>query len=153
MRRILEVSGADLRQPVPGVTGARSLGHALLEPTRIYVKPVLALLGTVDVKGMAHITGGGLVENTHRMFPDTLAARLTRAAWPRPPIFDWLQRAGNVDEAEMNRVFNCGIGMVLVVAAGDAERTIRQLEAAGESAQRIGSVVARAPGAPGTTVT
>ena len=76
----------------------------------------------VDVKGMAHITGGGLLENIHRMFPASLAARVEQARWPRPAIFDWLQRAGNVAEAEMHRVFNCGIGMVVVVAAADAER-------------------------------
>ncbi|NDP42881.1 MAG: phosphoribosylformylglycinamidine cyclo-ligase, partial [Aromatoleum sp.] len=96
IRKILDVSGADLAQPVPGATGTRTLGASLLEPTRIYVKPVLSLLRDVDVKGMAHITGGGLVENTARMFPDHCAARLERAAWPRPPIFDWLQREGRV---------------------------------------------------------
>ncbi len=152
IRRILEVSAADLTQPVAGVTGERSLGATLLEPTRIYVKPMLALMGEVDVKGMAHITGGGLVENTHRMFPDHLAARLHRASWPRPPIFEWLQREGRVADAEMHRVFNCGIGMVVVVAASDAERAQRLLGAAGETAYRIGEVVARAPGSAPTTV-
>jgi phosphoribosylformylglycinamidine cyclo-ligase len=107
---------------------------------------------TIDVKGMAHITGGGLVENTHRMFPDHLAARLERARWPRPAIFDWLQRAGNVADAEMHRVFNCGIGMVVVVAAAEAERAAEFLGEAGEAVYRIGSVVPRAPGAPGTVV-
>jgi phosphoribosylformylglycinamidine cyclo-ligase len=86
------------------------------------VKPVLAAMKDIDVKGMAHITGGGLLENVHRMFPDALAARIDRACWPRPPIFDWLQRAGNVGDEEMHRVFNCGIGMVVVVAAAEAER-------------------------------
>ena len=153
VRRILDVSGADLFQPVPGSPDPRPLGATLLEPTRIYVKPVLQLIADLDVKGMAHITGGGLVENTHRMFPDTLAATLDARTWPRPPIFDWLQRAGHVTDAEMHRVFNCGIGLVLVVAAADGERAVAALNAAGERAQRIGSVVARAPGAPGTTVT
>jgi len=152
IRKILELSGADLTQPVAGATGTRTLGAALLEPTRIYVKPVLSLMPEVDVKGMAHITGGGLVENTHRMFPDHLAARLERAAWPRPPIFDWLQREGRVADAEMHRVFNCGIGMVVVVAATDAERAQRMLAAAGETVYRIGTVTARAPGAAPTTV-
>ncbi len=122
IRRILDVAKADLGQPFAGASGTRTLGEALLEPTRIYVKPVLALMREIDIKGMAHITGGGLLENTHRMFPADLAARLERARWPRPPIFDWLQRAGNVADAEMHRVFNCGIGMVIVVAAADAER-------------------------------
>jgi phosphoribosylformylglycinamidine cyclo-ligase len=124
----------------------------LLEPTRIYVKPMLATMQKVDVKGMAHITGGGLVENTHRMFPDHLAARIERARWPRPAIFDWLQVAGNVADAEMHRVFNCGIGMVVVVAAAEAERAAEFLGEAGETVYRIGSVVPRVPGAPGTVV-
>jgi len=152
IRRILDVSGADLRAPASGLDGARTLGETLLAPTRIYVKPVLALMREVDVKGMAHITGGGLLENTHRMFPDALAARLERASWPRPAIFDWLQQRGNIDNAEMHRVFNCGIGMVVVVAADDADRAQRLLAAAGESVYRIGAVVPRANGAPATTV-
>jgi phosphoribosylformylglycinamidine cyclo-ligase len=152
IRRILELTGADLARPAPGAAGARSLGDALLEPTRIYAKPVLALMRSVDVKGMAHITGGGLVENTHRMFPDRLAARLERACWPRPPIFDWLQQAGNVADAEMHRVFNCGIGLIVVVAATDADRAAALLAGAGEAVFRIGTVVARAPGSPATVI-
>ena len=152
IRRILAVAGANLAAPVSGVAGTRTLGEALLEPTRIYVKPMLAAMQKVDVKGMAHITGGGLVENTHRMFPDHLAARIERARWPRPAIFDWLQVAGNVADAEMHRVFNCGIGMVVVVAAAEAGRAAEFLGDAGEAVYRIGSVVPRAPGAPGTVV-
>ncbi len=152
IRRILDVSGADLGAPAPGVDAKQTLGEALLAPTRIYVKPLLALMREVDVKGMAHITGGGLLENTHRMFPDHLAARLERASWPRPAIFDWLQQRGSVADAEMHRVFNCGIGMVVVVAAEDADRTLRLLAAAGESAYRIGTVVPRTTGAPPTAV-
>jgi len=152
VRRILAVAGADLAAPFSGATGTRTLGEALLEPTRIYVKPMLAAMQKIDVKGMAHITGGGLVENTHRMFPDHLAAHLERARWPRPAIFDWLQRAGNVADAEMHRVFNCGIGMVVVVAATEAGRAAELLGEAGETVYRIGSVVPRAAGAPGTVV-
>ncbi len=152
IRRIVEVAGADLSQAVPNVTGTRTLGEALLEPTRIYVKPVLALLQSIDVKGMAHITGGGLVENTHRMFPDDMGARLDRARWPRPAIFDWLQQRGNVADAEMHRVFNCGIGLVIVVAPDDERRACELLAAAGESVYPIGVVGPRAPGAPGTVV-
>jgi phosphoribosylformylglycinamidine cyclo-ligase len=152
IRRILDVSGADLRVPAPELDDARTLGETLLAPTRIYVKPVLALMRDVDVKGMAHITGGGLLENTHRMFPDGLAARLERASWPRPAIFDWLQQRGNIADTEMHRVFNCGIGMVVVVAAADADRAQRLLAAAGESVYRIGAVVSRANGASATTV-
>ena len=140
IRRILESSHAELTRPVQGVTGDRTLGATLLEPTRIYVKSVLALLAEVSVKAMAHITGGGLSENTHRMFPDGLGARIDRASWPRPPIFDWLQRTGNVAEAEMLRVFNCGIGMILVVAPDLAESARVRLSALGETVYTIGRV-------------
>ncbi len=116
------------------------------------MKSLLPLLAALPVKGMAHITGGGLTENTHRMFPDHLAARIDGARWPRPPIFGWLQQAGNVADAEMHRVFNCGIGMVVVVAAEHADRAEALLAAAGETVHRIGSVVPRAASAPGTTI-
>jgi phosphoribosylformylglycinamidine cyclo-ligase len=152
IRRILDVAHADLGESYPGAPAGRTLGDALLEPTRIYVKPVLALARFLEVKGMAHITGGGLVENTHRMFPGDCGARLERASWPRPAVFDWLQRAGSVSDAEMHRVFNCGIGMIVVVAADDAERAMQTLAAAGESVYRIGTVVPRAPEAPATVV-
>jgi phosphoribosylformylglycinamidine cyclo-ligase len=150
IRRIIDVAGADLTRPIE--PSARTLGELLLEPTRIYVKSVLALLQSVDVKAMAHITGGGLRENTHRMFPDACAARIERSAWTRPAIFDWLQEAGGVADGEMLRVFNCGIGMVLVVDAASAERAIATLSATGETAYRIGTVVPRAAGEPGTTI-
>jgi phosphoribosylformylglycinamidine cyclo-ligase len=151
IRRILDQSHADLRDPLPGGGGV-SLGDALLEPTRIYVKPVLALLRRFDVKGMAHITGGGLTENTHRMFPDGCAARIDSAAWSRPAIFDWLQRKGNVTDAEMHRVFNCGIGLVLVVQPADAEGVIAALAASGEASQVIGRVVPHVAGTAQTVV-
>ncbi|MFO1311355.1 MAG: phosphoribosylformylglycinamidine cyclo-ligase [Burkholderiales bacterium] len=137
IRRILEQSGADLRAPFEGST----LGAALIAPTRIYVKPVLSLLHAVPVKGMAHITGGGLVENVPRMLPGGLQARLARSSWTRPAIFSWLQRRGNVADDEMHRVFNCGIGMALVVAPEHADRAIKALADAGEAAQRIGAIV------------
>ena len=152
IRRILETSPADLRRPVAGVTGDKTLGATLLEPTRIYVKPVLALASEIELKGMAHITGGGLIENAHRMFPAGLGARLDRSAWPQPPIFDWLQRAGNVDDDEMHRVFNCGIGMILVVAGDRVEAALARLGALGESAYLIGTVERRATGEPETIV-
>ena len=140
IRRILEVAHAELRAPLPDSADARTLGHTLLEPTRIYVKPVLALLQSINVKGMAHITGGGLLENVHRMFPANAVAAIDLAAWPRPAIFSWLQHAGNVEEQEMLRTFNCGIGMVVVVAAGDADRAQTLLAAEGETVFRIGTV-------------
>ncbi|MBP8295208.1 MAG: phosphoribosylformylglycinamidine cyclo-ligase [Burkholderiales bacterium] len=144
IRRILEVAQADLRAPLPGGAGGKTIGQHLLEPTRIYVKPVLALLQAMAVKGMAHITGGGLLENVHRMFPANTVAAIDGAAWPRPAIFSWLQRAGNVEEREMLRTFNCGIGMVVVVAADDAERAQALLARQGETVFRIGAVRARA---------
>ena len=151
IRRILSISHADLRAPFSRAD-ARTLGEALLAPTRIYVKPLLALARSMRVKGMAHITGGGLVENVPRILPDHAQARIDRSRWPRPPIFDWLQEAGRVSDAEMHRVLNCGIGMVVVVAAADAERACEALSQAGETVYRIGEIVARSGDAPATLV-
>ena len=150
IRSILDRTRSDLGQKIGGITGTRTLGETLLEPTRIYVKPVLALLAEHDVRGMAHITGGGLSENTHRMFPDDLAAQIDARSWPRPPIFDWLQTQGAIDDAEMVRVFNCGIGFVLVVAADTAAAVVARLRESGETPFVIGSVVPRGAGQPGT---
>src|SRR5712691_7933561 len=122
-------------------------GVDLLEPTRIYVKPVLKLLESVPVKGLAHITGGGLTGNVPRILPEKTKAVIEKVSWPRPPVFQWLQREGNVAEEEMHRVFNCGIGMVLVVAAADAKRAGELLRAAGETVYEIG-VIEKSPGAP-----
>ena len=113
---------------------------AVFEPTRIYVKPVLALLESVPVKGLAHITGGGITGNVPRILPDDLRAVIKKAAWPRPEVFQWLQQAGNVAEDEMHRVFNCGIGMVVVVDAADARRAAEHLRASGETVYEIGSI-------------
>jgi phosphoribosylformylglycinamidine cyclo-ligase len=112
----------------------------LLEPTRIYVKPILKLLETVRVKGLAHITGGGITGNVPRVLPNNVAAKIRKDAWPRPPVFQWLQQAGNVAEDEMFRVFNCGIGMVVIVAASDAKRAANELRAYGEAVYRIGTI-------------
>ena len=136
VRKIVESSGVNLSSGFDG----RSLGEALLAPTRIYVKPVLAMLREVHVKGLAHITGGGLVENVPRVLPDNVCAELKKSAWPRPPLFDWLQKKGNIAEAEMHRVFNCGIGMVVIVAAEHAERAILALQKEGETVFRIGEI-------------
>jgi len=126
--------------------------ETLLEPTRIYVKSVLKLLKQVPVKGLAHITGGGLVGNVPRVLPRKTRAVIRKAAWPRTGIFDWLQRAGNVAEDEMFRVFNCGIGMVVVVAAADARRAAARLRAAGETVYEIGAVE-QASGEPDCIIT
>ena len=123
-----------------------------MAPTRIYVKPVLSLVAAVPVKGIAHITGGGLVENVPRVLPDDCQAILHRDAWTMPPLFGWLQRNGQVADAEMHRVFNCGIGMVIVVAPNDAPKAIAHLEASGETATVIGRIAARAAGDAPTIV-
>jgi len=138
------VSNADLYETQ---VGGRTLGEALLEPTRIYVRPVLALMGKVAVKGLAHITGGGLLENIPRVIPEKLAARLEASRWPRPAIFDWLKKMGNIDEAEMQRTFNCGLGMVVVVARDEAKAALAALAAEGVEAWEVGSIVKREAGA------
>jgi phosphoribosylformylglycinamidine cyclo-ligase len=121
----------------------RTLADALMAPTRIYVKSLLEVMKQVNLKGMAHITGGGLTENIPRILGDVLQARLTQGSWVTPPVFDWLQRAGNVEQAEMWRVFNCGIGMALVIAAADEQATLSALAAQGEQAWVIGSIIDR----------
>jgi phosphoribosylformylglycinamidine cyclo-ligase len=148
VRRIVETSGVDLSSDFDGKT----LGEALLAPTRIYVRPVLAALRAVRIKGLAHITGGGLVENVPRVLPSNVKAVLAKSAWPRPQLFEWLQTNGNVAEAEMHRVFNCGIGMVAIVAAEDAGRAQQTLEREGESAFRIGEIRSRTGDEPQTVV-
>jgi phosphoribosylformylglycinamidine cyclo-ligase len=149
VRKVIAVSGEDLYEPF---AGDRTLGETLLEPTRIYVKPVLAALAKVPVKGIAHITGGGLTDNIPRVLPENVFARLEAIRWPRPPIFDWLKRRGHIEDAEMHRTFNCGIGMVLVVSPDDANATIDALAAGGAEAFHIGFIVAREAGQPQTVV-
>jgi phosphoribosylformylglycinamidine cyclo-ligase len=149
VRKVVAVSSADLYEPFDG---DRSLGEALLEPTRIYVKPVLDVMGRIAVKGLAHITGGGLTENIPRILPEGLCARLEAAKWPRPPVFKWLQRQGSIDEAEMLRTFNCGIGMVAVVAPAEARAAIEAFCALGVEAFEIGAIVERPAGSPQTIV-
>jgi phosphoribosylformylglycinamidine cyclo-ligase len=152
VRRIVEAAGADYHAPFAGDPQGRTLAQTLLAPTRIYCKPVLAVLGSVRIKGLAHITGGGLVENVPRVLPEGVAAVIERGAWQRPAIFDWLQRMGRVADDEMHRVFNCGIGMVLVVGAADAARTVDAFAAQGENCTVIGHIAARAPGSPACQV-
>ena len=138
IRKILEVSGADLQQPM----GETSLGEALLAPTRIYVKPLLALHRNIDIHALAHITGGGLLENLPRVLPQGTRAVIELNAWERPQLFRWLQEQGNIADAEMLRTFNCGIGMIVCVAATDAEQAQTQLEQAGEQVSQLGRIVA-----------
>jgi phosphoribosylformylglycinamidine cyclo-ligase len=136
IRKILQIAAADLEADVNGVR----LIDRLMAPTRIYVKPLLQLLREVTVHGVSHITGGGLVDNIPRVLPDGLEVILQRRSWRREVIFDWLQREGKVADAEMYRVFNCGIGMTVQVAASDADRAIGVLRAAGQEALIIGEV-------------
>ncbi|PMR72659.1 phosphoribosylformylglycinamidine cyclo-ligase [Billgrantia endophytica] len=141
IRKILEVSGASLDTAIDG----QLLGDALLVPTRIYVKPLLSLIkeSDVPVHALSHITGGGLLENVPRVLPESLGARIDVASWTRPAIFDWLQEQGNVDEHEMHRVLNCGIGMVIVVPANQADKARAHLQALGETVYRIGEIEVR----------
>jgi phosphoribosylformylglycinamidine cyclo-ligase len=128
------------------------LKDLILAPTRIYVQPVLALAKKVPLKGLAHITGGGLVDNIPRVLATGLSARIDKNAWPLSPLFSWLQQQGNVAAAEMHRVFNCGIGMVIVVDAKHAAKAQALLTQAGERVWRIGEVVRRVKGAAQTVV-
>jgi phosphoribosylformylglycinamidine cyclo-ligase len=136
IRKILQVTNADLEADLQGV----SLIERLMAPTRIYVKPLLKLMREVSLHGLSHITGGGLVDNIPRVLPEGLEVVLERKAWPREAIFEWLQHQGKVADAEMYRVFNCGIGMTVQVSAGDAQRAIGILRAAGQEALVIGEV-------------
>ena len=152
VRRVAAAAGLKWDDPAPFDEG-RSLGEALLEPTRIYVKPALAAVRGGGVKALAHITGGGLVENIPRVLPAGIAVAIDAQRWPTPPVFDWLAQAGGIAGAEMARTFNCGIGMVAIVAAADADRIVAQLAADGVTAHRIGSTIPRPPGGAGCTVT
>ena len=136
IRKIIEVRKAKLDQTL----GGRPLAEVLLAPTRIYVKPLLSLLNQVPVHAAAHITGGGLPGNVPRVLPSGVRAVIDSRAWQRPAIFDWLQEMGGIEEFEMYRTFNCGVGMVLVLDATNAEQALQLLQAAGESASIIGHI-------------
>ena len=151
VRRIVEASGIAYAAPAP-FAPQETLGAALLTPTRIYVKSCLAATRTGKVKALAHITGGGLVENVPRVLPATCAALFDARAWPLPSALRWLMSEGGVAHGEMARVFNCGIGMVVVVGAEDADAIEALLAAGGERVYRVGRIVARQPGAPGSVV-
>jgi phosphoribosylformylglycinamidine cyclo-ligase len=136
IRKLLQVSGADLNALLDGV----SLVDRLMAPTRIYVKPLLRLIAELPVHGLSHITGGGLIENIPRVVPEGLEVVLERKAWRREVVFDWLQRQGQVTDAEMYRVFNCGIGMTVHLRPNDAERAIVILNGMGQEALVIGEI-------------
>ncbi len=148
VRKIIERAGANPTDDL----GGRSLGDVVMAPTQIYVKQLLKLIGEVNVKGMAHITGGGLVDNVPRVLPENTQAVLHRDSWQMPELFRWLQMKGGVADAEMVRVFNCGIGMVVIVTADQADTAIQSLKAEGLHAWTVGEVVERPAGAPQTIV-
>ena len=142
VRKIVERSGLSYADPAPFEAG-RSLGEALLEPTRIYVKPLLAAhRETGALKALAHITGGGFVDNIPRVLPDKVSARIDLSAVPVPKVFGWLASVGGMDEAEMVRTFNCGIGMIVVVADADATAVAETLAREGETVVRLGRLEA-----------
>ena len=136
IRKIIEVSQADLQQDI----GGTSLGEALMQPTRIYVKALLELFKQVDIRALSHITGGGLLENIPRVLPADSVAVIDTNSWQQPAVFKWLQSNGNVTDTEMYRTFNCGVGMVIVVAEEDQAETLSLLTKAGEAPWIIGHI-------------
>jgi len=148
VRKIIERAGA---KPTDDL-GGRPLGDVVMAPTEIYVKPLLKLISEIDVKGMAHITGGGLVDNVPRVLPKNTQAVLHRDSWQMPELFRWLQMKGGVADAEMVRVFNCGIGMVVIVSPSQVDAAIKSLTAQGLKAWVVGEVLERPKGAPQTIV-
>jgi phosphoribosylformylglycinamidine cyclo-ligase len=136
IRKIIEVSGSDLSEDCDGV----SLADALLAPTNIYVSALKDIIETIDIHALAHITGGGLLENLPRVLPENTCGVINTNSWSMPAVFKWLQQNGNVEQTEMYRTFNCGIGMVVVVAEGDAATTLQMLEHSGTTAWQLGRI-------------
>lgn len=140
VRKIIALMQPDLHAKFDG---ERTLADCLMAPTRIYVKPLLALMQNLPVKGMAHITGGGLLENVPRILPPDVTAVLDGLAWQTPRIFNWLREQGNVEQQEMYRTFNCGIGMVIIMNPNHAAEAVAQLASVGETAWCIGTIQPR----------
>ena len=136
IRKIIENGKIDLSTDLNGIP----LVDLIMSPTRIYVKPLLELMRHLPIKGMAHITGGGLVENIPRVLPENIMAILQKSAWEMPPLFHWLQQQGNITDSEMHRVFNCGIGMVIIIAQEHIETATEILKSAGETVWQIGTI-------------
>jgi len=146
-RKVVEISGVDLRAPAP-FDKDRRLGDVLLDPTRIYVKSCLSAIKAGGVKGLAHITGGGLLENIPRVLPSGLGVTIDARQWAIPELFRWIASAGGVAPTEMARTFNCGIGMAVIVASGSADSVRSVLESEGETVFQLGTVVESVEGAP-----
>ncbi|MGK0296848.1 MAG: phosphoribosylformylglycinamidine cyclo-ligase [Gammaproteobacteria bacterium] len=142
IRKVLEVSSDNLTTEF----GGKTLGQVLLEPTKIYVSSIKQLFQTCDVKTLSHITGGGLIENLPRVIPDNTQVNIESKSWSLPPIFEWLQKEGNIESQEMYRTFNCGVGMVVCVSEEDKDKAIKSLKASGETAWEIGKVEAKQEG-------
>jgi phosphoribosylformylglycinamidine cyclo-ligase len=141
VRRVVEQSGLDLASPSPFSDGGRTLGEALLTPTRLYVKCALAAIRSGHVKGLAHITGGGITENLPRCLPDGFDAEIDLDCWTPPGVFGWLSRSAGIETAEMLRTFNCGIGLVAVTDMATSGRVIEAFQECGDKAIRIGHLV------------
>jgi len=137
IRKVLEVAG-------DAAIDGRAANEALMEPTRIYVKSILALMEHVTVKGLSHITGGGISENLPRALPDNVHATVDTSSWQQGSVFDWLAEHGNISDVEMRRTFNCGVGMIVAVSDADLATTLATLEGLGEHAWQIGQVVKNA---------
>ncbi|MEI6760538.1 MAG: phosphoribosylformylglycinamidine cyclo-ligase [Betaproteobacteria bacterium] len=142
VRKCIERAG----EALPAMLDGQPFRQAVMAPTRLYVKSVLAALAAHPIKALAHITGGGLLENIPRVLPDGLAAQLAKGSWPQSELFVWLQHTAAIDDLEMNRTFNNGIGMVVVIAADQAEACAASLRASGEQVYRIGAIAARGDG-------
>ena len=138
IRKLLERSAASMPQTLDGMP----YKEALMAPTRLYVKPVLEALKKHPIKGLAHITGGGLIENIPRILPSEMGVQLVRKNWPQTELFDWAQKTAGIDDFEMNRSFNNGLGMVVIIAAQQAQACIATLKSLGESVHAIGEVIA-----------
>lgn len=143
IRKVIEVTNTD---PVSTIIDGTPLIDLLMAPTKIYVKPLLNLIKKVPVHALAHITGGGLLENIPRVLPDNAKAMINTKSWKRPAVFDWLQEGGNIDTTEMYRTLNCGIGMVICVPADQADQALTELENSGETAVILGNIAAMNPG-------
>lgn len=150
VRRVIERAGLTLADPAL-FAPTQSLGEALLTPTRIYVRSCLAAIATGGVRALAHITGGGLVDNIPRVLPLGLGCELDTDAWPDPPVFAWLAREGNIPWTEMVRTFNCGLGMIVIATAKHAREVVAALEEAGENVHVVGRIVTQG-GAPAPRV-
>jgi len=148
IRKLIAKSGIDFNADFHG----KSFKDVVMAPTRIYVKPLLKLISSITVKGMAHITGGGITENVPRVLPDGFTAEIKKGSWDMPPLFTWLQAQGNVAESEMHKTFNCGIGMVVIVSKDQAKAAMDLLTAEGEQVFEIGFIRKQQAGEAPTVV-